>query len=93
MRTSTMCRVKSKFQGLFYSVKNNGDVMCFKQFDEAWKYAIDPIDEASLGLVELITITGAAPGPQTPFHFTPDPKDRQPVLAALAMMDPFEGNN
>lgn len=88
MRKVSMCKVFSRHHGELISVKNNGDVMCFKLFKDAYLFATDPIDVETLGEIELIEIHGAPPGDQTLGCHGPGDKDA--IAKDLWSREPFE---
>jgi hypothetical protein len=90
MRKSTMCKVTNAYHGEMISVKNNGDVMCFKSFSDAWTFATDPIDAELLGAVELIEVNGAPPGRQGAELYELDEKDE--IAKDLWQRIPFKGD-
>ncbi len=79
-----MCRVSTKVHGDMISVKNYGDILCFKEFDEAYAFAVDPIIAEP---VEIIEVHGMPPGPQFERFF---PNDRQAIEVALDTTIPFK---
>jgi len=71
-----------------YSVTNYGDTRCFKDFDEAWDFAVDQLHE-SLDLVDLIKVRGSAPGDQRTYLFDPDVKsEREEARAEVEKLEP-----
>lgn len=83
-----MCKVLTLAHGELISVKNNGDVLCFKLFKDAYAYALSGQD--LLGPVDLIEVNGAPPGNQSPGLYSPDEKDA--IAKDLWFRTPFCGD-
>ncbi len=90
MRKNTMYKVLDKHHGEMIAAKNNGDVMFFKTFSEAWAFVTDPIDIELLGEVDLIDVHGAPPGRQVQDVYSLDEKDL--IAKDLFQRVPFKGD-